>query len=75
MALVATSLYSNVSVRPVRTNTPGPDGTEAVDILVRQSKGPWHSLRRIGRLVAPGEGIKVTGNWTHRNMFSRPRAR
>ncbi|MEX7252858.1 hypothetical protein AB2D16_32890, partial [Pseudomonas aeruginosa] len=38
-ALVATSLFSTVSVEPVRTGTINPDGTEQVDLLVRQSEG------------------------------------
>jgi len=67
-ALVATSLFSTVAVEPVRTNTPGPDGTEAVDLLVRQTKGPWRSLGASAG-YGTGEGIKVQGNWTHRNLF------
>jgi translocation and assembly module TamA len=67
-ALVATSLFSTVAVEPVRTNTPGPDGTEAVDLLVRQTKGPWRSLGASAG-YGTGEGIKVQGSWTHRNLF------
>ena len=67
-ALVATSLYSTVAIEPVRTNTPGPDGTEAVDLLVRQTKGPWRSLAASAG-YGTGEGIKVQGSWTHRNLF------
>jgi translocation and assembly module TamA len=67
-ALVATSLFSTVAVEPVRTNVPGPDGTEAVDLLVRQTKGPWRSLGASAG-YGTGEGIKVQGNWTHRNLF------
>jgi translocation and assembly module TamA len=67
-ALVATSLFSTVAVEPVRTNTPGPDGTEAIDLLVRQTKGPWRSLGASAG-YGTGEGIKVQGNWTHRNLF------
>jgi translocation and assembly module TamA len=67
-ALVATSLYSTVALEPVRTNKPGPDGTEAVDLLVRQTKGPWRSLAASAG-YGTGEGIKVQGSWTHRNLF------
>jgi translocation and assembly module TamA len=67
-ALVATSLFSTVAVEPVRTNVPGPDGTEAVDLLVRQTKGPWRSLAASAG-YGTGEGIKVQGSWTHRNLF------
>jgi translocation and assembly module TamA len=67
-ALVATSLFSTVSVEPVRTQAAGPDGTEAVDLLVRQTKGPWRSLAASAG-YGTGEGIKVQGSWTHRNLF------
>jgi translocation and assembly module TamA len=67
-ALIATSLFSTVSVEPVRTQVAGPDGTEAVDLLVRQSKGPWRSLAGSAG-YGTGEGIKVQGSWTHRNLF------
>ncbi len=68
-ALVATSLYSTVSVEPVKTGTIAADGTEAVDLLVRQTKGPWRSLAGSAG-YGTGEGIKLTGSWTNRNMFA-----
>lgn len=67
-ALVATSLFSTVSVEPVRTGAVAPDGTESVDLLVRQTKGPWRSLAASAG-YGTGEGIKLTGSWTHRNLF------
>ena len=67
-ALVATSLYGSVSVEPVRTGTPGPDGTERVDLLVRQQEGPQRTLAASAG-YGTGEGVKVTGSWTHRNLF------
>ncbi|MDB5682903.1 MAG: hypothetical protein JWM75_601 [Sphingomonas bacterium] len=67
-ALVGTSLFSTVSVEPVRTGKPGPDGTEAVDLLVRQTKGPWRSLAASAG-YGTGEGIKLQGSWTNRNLF------
>lgn len=67
-ALVATGLFSTVAVEPVRTGQPGPDGTEQVDLLVRQSKGLWRSLAGSGG-YGTGEGIKLEGSWTHRNLF------
>ncbi len=67
-ALIATSLFSTVSVEPVRTGKPGPDGTEVVDLLVRQNPGRPRTLA--GELgYSTGEGIKLTGSWTHRNLF------
>jgi translocation and assembly module TamA len=67
-ALVATSLFSGVAVTPERTGRPGPDGTEAVDLLVRQTRGPARSLAAQAG-YATGEGIKLEGSWTHRNLF------
>jgi translocation and assembly module TamA len=43
-AMVATGLFSTVSAEPVRTGEVGPDGTEYVNILVRQDAGPPRAL-------------------------------
>ena len=67
-ALVATSLFSTVSVEPVRTGKTNPDGSEDVDLLVRQTKGPWHSLAATAG-YSTGEGATVTGSYTWRNLF------
>jgi translocation and assembly module TamA len=67
-ALIATGLFDTIGVEPVRTGRPGPDGTEQVDMLVRQSKGPWRSLAGSAG-YGTGEGVKLEGGWTHRNLF------
>ncbi|WP_406698408.1 autotransporter assembly complex protein TamA [Sphingomonas qomolangmaensis] len=67
-ALIATSLFSTVSVEPQRTGTPGPDGTEQVNLLVRQNKGPARSLTAEAG-YGTGQGLRVEGAWTHRNLF------
>ena len=67
-ALVATSLFSAVAVEPVKTGTVAADGTEVVDLVVTQNKGPWRSLAASAG-YGTGEGIKVTGAWTNRNLF------
>ncbi|TRW15358.1 BamA/TamA family outer membrane protein [Glacieibacterium frigidum] len=67
-ALIGTSLLSTVSVEPVATGTIAADGTETVDLLVRQTRGPARVLAAsIG--YGTGEGLKATGSWTHRNLF------
>jgi translocation and assembly module TamA len=67
-ALVATGLFSTVSVEPQQTGRPGPDGTEQVNLLVRQDAGPPRTLAgSVG--YGTGEGIKLQGVWTHRNLF------
>lgn len=67
-ALVATGLFSSVSVEPVRTGQTAPDGTEQVDLLVRQTKGPFRSLSGSAG-YGTGEGVKVEAAFTHRNLF------
>ncbi|WP_448659920.1 autotransporter assembly complex protein TamA [Sphingomonas sp. CJ99] len=67
-ALIATGLFSTVSVEPQRTGTPGPDGTEQVNLLVRQNAGPARTLAAEAG-YGTGQGIRVEGTWTHRNLF------
>jgi translocation and assembly module TamA len=67
-ALVATSLFSAISVEPVRAGAPNADGTQNVDLMVGQSKGPWHSLSATAG-YATGEGATATGSYTWRNLF------
>jgi len=67
-ALVNTSLFSTVAIKPVATGETNPDGTEAVDLAITQNRGPWHSLSASAG-YATGEGAKVTGSYTWRNLF------
>ncbi len=67
-ALVGTALFSTVSVEPVRTGTVNADGTEAVDLLVRQTKGPARTLAGNAG-YSTGQGIRAEATWTHRNLF------
>jgi translocation and assembly module TamA len=67
-ALVATGLFSSVAVDPVRTNAPGPDGTEYVDLHVSQEAGKPRTIA--GELgYGTGQGFRAEGTWTHRNLF------
>lgn len=67
-ALVTTGLFSSVAVDPVRTNEPGPDGAEYVDLHVDQEAGPPRTLA--GELgYGTGQGFRAEGTWTHRNLF------
>ena len=67
-ALVATGLFSTLAVEPQRTGRINPDGTEQVDLLVRQTRGPARSLNgNVG--YSTGQGFRIEGNWTHRNLF------
>jgi translocation and assembly module TamA len=67
-ALVATGLFSSISVVPQQTGRPGPDGTEQVDLLVRQNAGPARTLAGQAG-YSTGQGFKLEGSWIHRNLF------
>ena len=67
-AMVATNLFTSVSAEPVRTGEMAPDGTEYVNILVRQDAGPPRSLTASGGYNT-GEGLRIEGAWEHRNFF------
>ncbi len=67
-ALVSTSLFSTVSVEPVATGSLDAEGVESVDLLVRQTRGPSRNLAgNFG--YGTGEGFRVSGSWTNRNLF------
>jgi translocation and assembly module TamA len=67
-AMVATGLFSTVSAEPVRTGEVGPDGTEYVNILVRQDAGPPRALTGSAGYNT-GEGLRIEAAWEHRNLF------
>lgn len=67
-ALVATGLFSTVAIVPEQTGEPAPDGTQEATILVDQTAGPPRSLAAsVG--FETGQGFRVEGSWTHRNLF------
>ncbi|MGB3722441.1 MAG: BamA/TamA family outer membrane protein [Pacificimonas sp.] len=67
-AMIATSLFNSVSIEPVRTGEAGPDGTEFVDLLVKQEEGATRSLQgEVG--YGTGQGFRVEGRWISRNFF------
>ncbi|MFC7535908.1 BamA/TamA family outer membrane protein [Sphingomonas sp. GCM10030256] len=67
-ALVGTGLFSTVGVEPERTGQVNPDGTETVTMLVTQDAGPPRTLAA-GAGYGTGQGLRVEGSWTHRNLF------
>lgn len=67
-ALVATALFRSVSVEPVKTGVVNPDGTEQVDLVVHQEKGPRHSVSAQAG-YSTGQGFTATGTWTDRNLW------
>lgn len=67
-AMVSTRLFNSVSAEPVRTGETAPDGTEYVDVLVRQTRGPARSIDgNVG--YNTGEGLRAEVAWEHRNFF------
>jgi translocation and assembly module TamA len=67
-AMVATNLFTSVSAEPVRTGELAPDGSEYVNILVRQDAGPPRALTGSAGYNT-GEGFRLEGAWEHRNLF------
>ena len=67
-ALVATGLFSTVTVVPERTAQHNADGTEPVTLLVTQDAGKPRTLAATAG-YGTGEGFRVAGSWTHANYF------
>ncbi|QPQ56042.1 BamA/TamA family outer membrane protein [Allosphingosinicella flava] len=67
-AMVATNLFDSVSAEPVLTGETAPDGTQYVDILVRQDAGPPRSIAANAGYNT-GEGFRAEVSWEHRNLF------
>ena len=67
-AMVATRLFRSVSAEPVATGQFAEDGTEYVNVLVRQEAGPARSLDANAGF-STGEGFRLEGAWEHRNLF------
>jgi translocation and assembly module TamA len=67
-AMIATNLFTTVSAEPVLTGEAAEDGTQYVNILVKQEAGPPRSLNgSIG--FSTGEGLRAEATWEHRNFF------
>lgn len=67
-ALIATGLFRSIGVEPKRTEKPGPDSTEVVDLAVQQEAGPPRVIAASAGYNT-GEGFRIEGSWTHRNLF------
>ena len=67
-AMVSTRLFESVSAEPVLTGETAEDGTEYVNILVRQDAGPPRSIDGQAG-YGTGEGFRVEAAWEHRNLF------
>jgi translocation and assembly module TamA len=67
-ALVATGLFNTVSVVPEQSGEAAADGTQYATILVDQQAGPPRTLAGSAGF-GTGQGFRVEGSWTHRNLF------
>lgn len=67
-AMIATGLLSSASVEPVPSSRVAPDGTPYADLRVRQEAGPPRTLAASAG-YSTGQGLRLEGSWTHRNMF------
>lgn len=67
-AMVATRLFSTVSAEPVLTGEAAPDGTQYVNILVRQDAGPPRTIDATAG-YSTGEGLRAEVAWEHHNLF------
>ena len=67
-AMVSTRLFDSVSAEPVLTGETAEDGTEYVNVLVRQEAGPARSIDGQAG-YSTGEGFRVEAAWEHRNLF------
>ena len=67
-ALVATGLFAAVSIEPAQTGTPAGEDTEYANLFVRQEAGPPRTIAAQAGYET-GQGFKLEGTWTHRNLF------
>ncbi|MHA6334567.1 autotransporter assembly complex protein TamA [Qipengyuania sp. CAU 1752] len=67
-ALVATGLLNTISVQPEETGEDAGDGTEYVTIVVDQAAAPPRTIAATAG-YGTGEGFRVEGSWSHRNLF------
>jgi translocation and assembly module TamA len=67
-AMVATRLFRTVSAEPVLTGETAEDGTQYVNVLVRQDAGPPRSLDASAG-YSTGQGLRIEAAWEHRNLF------
>jgi translocation and assembly module TamA len=66
-ALIHTSLFGNVAIKPVAAGTVNADGTQIVDLIVTTEAAPARTVSAGGG-YSTGQGIRVEGSWTNRNM-------
>lgn len=66
-ALIATSLYGSVVIKPVKAGT-NADGSVNVDLVVTGETAPLRTVSATAG-YSTGEGIRLAGSWQHRNLL------
>ena len=66
-ALIATGLFKGIGIEPRRTGQTGPDGTEVVNLAVKQEAGPPRVIAATAG-YSTGQGFRAEASWTHRNF-------
>lgn len=67
-AMIQTTLFGTVAVRPVADGPMNADGAQIVDLIVTTEAAPTRTVAASGG-YSTGQGIRFEGSWTHRNMF------
>ncbi|MBC7504726.1 MAG: BamA/TamA family outer membrane protein, partial [Sandarakinorhabdus sp.] len=67
-AMIHTSLFGTVAVKPVASGALNPDGSQTVDLIVTTEAAPTRTVSASGG-YSTGQGIRLEGSWTNRNMF------
>ncbi len=67
-ALIQTSLFGAVSIKPVASGPPLADGSQFIDLVVTTESAP---LRTVATTIgySTGQGARVEASWQHRNLF------
>ncbi|MBC7521822.1 MAG: BamA/TamA family outer membrane protein [Sandarakinorhabdus sp.] len=68
-AMIQTSLFGTVAVRPVAGGELNADGAQVVNLQVTTEAAPPRTVAASGG-YSTGQGIRVEGSWTHRNLFA-----
>jgi translocation and assembly module TamA len=67
-AMIHTSLFGTVTIKPVPGGPINPDGTQTVDLQVVTESAPTRTVAAsLG--YSTGQGIRAEGSWSHRNLF------
>lgn len=67
-ALIQTGLFGSVSIKPVENGPVDAEGRQRVDLVITGEAAPPRSVAAAGG-YSTGQGIRLEGSWTHRNLF------